>query len=512
MAEEAFFKSLRGKPLNGLEDKLRSLLREAAEVAVQLLPDGVPLQRWIERRMPGQLKLADGAGRFTLVLMDGKKVVESARLPKPAPSEDGPPEPLTAEETKLRDVLVDVLRSEKGRMPLANVESRREVQMALSRLPPDVSLEDWIKKRVSEEVKHHVDEGSTILTLKQMAKSISVDRWFETLSPDALSDEEVELRAAIYDFLSSWSNPEKMAHVGDLGSNAAIQAAKTACMPKKIPFRDWIERRIGGEIELMHDNGNHQLYVQLTDEGRRVLSDHLREARRREPPPPPPQFGGNGAQRPLPQFAKGPGKGAQAPLFALPAGKQGKGAQAPPLGLPAGRQGKGAQAPLDAPAAAQDVAKVHRRRDNFFASLPADSLTEVELDLRQALLDFLAAWTEDTPPVLGQAGQDPVIKECRDKLPKHVSLASWIFARIGGEIETIEAGNEIFIGLTGSISDEMLDIALARMKDKTQKRGPEPPNEDDPDGPPTKKRRGSRGGKRKGGVDLEEHGSSLNLL
>merc|ERR1712070_249978 len=82
------------------------------------------------------------------------------------------------------------------------------------------------------------------------------------------------------------------------------------------------------------------------------------------------------------------------------------------------------------------------RVEEFMSTLLPGSLTECELDLRDALFDFLDMYEEQNPgidPTVSQAGSkagDPrVHRLCRQLLPKQVGLRHWINHRIGGEVQ-----------------------------------------------------------------------------
>jgi len=75
---------------------------------------------------------------------------------------------------------------------------------------------------------------------------------------------------------------------------------------------------------------------------------------------------------------------------------------------------------------------------DFLKSLPGDELTEKELRLRQALLDFISRMIKTsgrTPTLRDAAGSPSVKRPMTELLPKDVELRSWIEERIGEEIE-----------------------------------------------------------------------------
>eukprot|EP00913_Durusdinium_trenchii_P030056 g28165.t1 len=83
-------------------------------------------------------------------------------------------------------------------------------------------------------------------------------------------------------------------------------------------------------------------------------------------------------------------------------------------------------------------------KESWLDSLPQNELTGEEVDLRQALLDWLKQSSQRrsagkgkwAAPLMGEVMNDPRIAQCRAALlPPNVSLKDWIEARVGGEIE-----------------------------------------------------------------------------
>lgn len=112
--------------------------------------------------------------------------------------------------------------------------------------------------------------------------------------------------------------------------------------------------------------------------------------------------------------------------------------------------------PAAEPAPQRSTGPANEKKEKFFASLPDDSFTPEEEELRDTLLAFLGMWSGDGSPTLSAAGREPDIADAQKKLlPKGamVSLRDWIERRIGGEIETLmEKGSGLwYFGLRGSV-------------------------------------------------------------
>merc|ERR1712183_563043 len=76
------------------------------------------------------------------------------------------------------------------------------------------------------------------------------DAFFASLPADEFSNEEEDLRCALLDFLDNWKedHPPK---VTDAATTPEIAQARRAVLPRGCPvsLKEWIDRRIGGEIE-----------------------------------------------------------------------------------------------------------------------------------------------------------------------------------------------------------------------------------------------------------------------
>ena len=75
------------------------------------------------------------------------------------------------------------------------------------------------------------------------------------------------MREAIFDFLAAWTSQE-LATLSDLCSDANVGARRKAFLPVGVTLSDWIERRIGGEIEL-----EKEVVKVVSDEARQVVQE-----------------------------------------------------------------------------------------------------------------------------------------------------------------------------------------------------------------------------------------------
>merc|ERR1719221_663024 len=178
-------------------------------------------------------------------------------------------------------------------------------------------------------------------------------------------------------FLDDWSarKPNGPAPIlSDALIEKAVQNAKNDLLPKGASLKDWIDRRIGGEIDTRQNKSGHIEFL-------------FRNSK---------SAGARRAEADAGDYQKESG------------GKDG----------PAGK---------DSPA---------QKREAFFAGLPADGFTPEEENLREAILEFISNWKGEDSPTFSYAGGDPRVKEARMALlPKGcgVTLGDWIDQRIGGE-------------------------------------------------------------------------------
>jgi len=89
------------------------------------------------------------------------------------------------------------------------------------------------------------------------------EQFFSSLPMDGFTPDEEQLRGALLDVLNTWTaeEPPTLAHAG---LAAGVRKFRVKVLPKGSPvtLRDWIDRRIGGEIEVF-DGPSGQLHVGL---------------------------------------------------------------------------------------------------------------------------------------------------------------------------------------------------------------------------------------------------------
>lgn len=314
--------------------------------------------------------------------------------------------------------------------------------------PFSFPLTDWIDRRLGGEVATSRDENGHIEISLQ--SSTDPEAFWAALPEDSFSEDELAVRDAIFDFLATWKSKE-LANMVHLNADPNVTRKVQALLPQELKLEDWLERRIGGEIEIRKDANTGQQIIHLTDVARPIVSKKYQEFQAKEKRAAA-AAGGKGAgatkgtvKGPTKGIAKGATKGDMvSPLASVgtvpegPAGKGVPGTMAPAKGC--GKAGK----------------KPPVNKEEWFNALPDDQLTVEEANLRQALIDWLRDWPHrrpgnkplHAPMYFSELGQDAEIQRLRQVLlPSGVTMRDWIERRVGGEIDLQKdaAGNtEIF--------------------------------------------------------------------
>lgn len=343
-----------------------------------------------------------------------REAVDKVGLARMSPSEprEARPDPRTAEaffrslpsnellpgEVALRQAVLDWVNNYRGRglgPTMSDAGQSRELQQARnSFLPREVTLREWVDKRIGGEIETKREDGGQIVfcirgsTAKRSERPerqepVNIEKaedFLASLPADELTPEESDLRGAILDWVHG-GRPDVPLLLGDAAKDRRITTTKTAALPQEVPIRMWIDHRIGGEIETSKD-----------EKGRTIIQ--LR-----------------------------------------------------------GRSMVGA-------------GELRDQKEAFFESLPQDGFTAEEEDLRAALLEFLANWRGEESPTLSHAGGDDAVRRGRAAVLKRgtpVSLKEWVDRRIGGEVETVLDGTgQWAIGLRGTVDHE----AVARKRSR----------------------------------------------
>jgi len=333
-----------------------------------------------------------------------------------------PADELTPVEHSLRKALLKALGSNSGKFPLI----------------------EWIDRRIGGEIETRRDENGFYEILQRGSAppdsnnnhrgggEISKDAFFSSLAPDAFAPPEEALREAVFEFLASWRSPE-LATLQQLSAYPAVQKRRGEFLPRSVSLREWIEHRIGGEIEFRRGARPGEEAIHLTESARSTVVAKFQQMSMGPCPGPPPMGPCPGP----PLMGPCPGPPPMGPFMG------------PPPMMPQG--GMGMPPPMDMGAGQGND------KEAWFANLPTDELLPAELALREAVISWIRRWPECRPshrsagssPQLSDTGQDNEIRRCRaELLPSKIRLAEWIERRIGGEVELKSIGNgqhEVFL-------------------------------------------------------------------
>jgi hypothetical protein len=212
------------------------------------------------------------------------------------------------------------------------------------------------------------------------------------------------MREALLNFLERWSRDET-ASIPDALADSEVRRCRNALLPKGTPVEDWIDRRIGGEVETRVVDGQTlvALYGQIEATSKPVTAG---------------SFESNKRSGLCHQFVT-TGK--------CPYGKNCKFSHDTDEREPATR-------------GSQSVTE-------FFDKFPADGFLREEEELREILLDFLDAWPREGRPTLTDVSADPEVRRCLPAiLPKGspATFLDWIENRVGAEFEVDSDQHLIF--------------------------------------------------------------------
>lgn len=424
------------------------------------------MQEWVECRMPGEVELGtDDAGLVVL------RPARNAREKEPDPALQSflsrlPADQFLQEEEDLREAIVSAC--EKAPETLAQVKRLPSVLKCTKvLLPAAIKLEDWIERRIGAEVAVETDAaGQRVCRLmgseplpRQESRNREKDRseeFFRMLPKASFLPEEEKLRMAIFDFLAGWSAQE-LATLQHCAQNPAVAEAKRGMFASHaVNFKDWIERRIGGELILRPDPaGRGELEIHLTPAARPVVAERVALLQARKPPgiwPAP-------ARPPPHSLHSAPPIPAPMPHMVASGGSE--------RNERSNRQERRRDKERKEPQHRDEASK-----QSFFDKLPAEELLEKELELRQILLDSLDIYFQKHPagegPALSMiAGQTKAYQEIKSSFLKGVSLREWVDRRIGGEVATKMGSNgQVIIfprdregQVNADVADEVMEAA-----------------------------------------------------
>lgn len=213
-------------------------------------------------------------GRATAAFPPGPDAAGGA-TPADAFFERLPMDELSSDELELRQALLGRLEREPESTLLADISKDPGVSTARATLlPAEVPLRIWIDRRVGGEIEVNRDDKSRFV-LKLRGKPSPEDdqggeaerepaedglglveqkeAWFDSLPPDGFTPGEEQLREAVISFLGKWRDRDPPS-LSDLGGSEGVKRARAAAFKNvNVKIKEWIERRIAGEVEIIKD-------------------------------------------------------------------------------------------------------------------------------------------------------------------------------------------------------------------------------------------------------------------
>jgi hypothetical protein len=179
-----------------------------------------------------------------------------------------PDDELSTQELALRQAILDYLEAHASdpSPPLLSdaCKDRQVTKERAALLPPEVPLRLWLDRRVGGEVEVVRNEKTQLFVVQlrgsappkdNQSKEDSKDKFFESLPDDSFTRDEERLREAILGFLDNWKD-NKPPTLSNAGSDPEIAKSRKLVLPAGTPvsLKEWIDRRMGGEIEMMPDS------------------------------------------------------------------------------------------------------------------------------------------------------------------------------------------------------------------------------------------------------------------
>lgn len=445
-----------------------------------------------------------------------------------------PRDSFTTEEEELREVLMTALES--GPLPLDQVMDDLGFSIQAVLGPSSVPLIEWIQHRIGDEVLVETGEGGVkMCTLVPQVDAPEADaageeataapaeaaettgdapppeeasdplvdkaaEFWDGLPADSFTEDESNLRRGILSFLARWTSSE-LTNLSHIGTDKVVHEVRKKFLPKEVSLREWIERRIGGEIELVKNERNQQFEVMLTELGRSAVKERgeelglIRSAGSDQGPAPPVEplngrtcgksevRGGRPSNVEALPAEMGPEElelrkaildfrtdrmgskpGGRVSLASCGGWKPVKAAKdslekvSGSINLAAWiKHRMSSEVRLQAVDNGQYMMEFQRatdRRDGreaFFGTLPQDEFLPEESELREAVLDYIQNWSGPGPATMSKLGSVPRVRQLRNSLMKGGgSLKEWIERRIGEEVDTWPLGkSETAIGFPG---------------------------------------------------------------
>lgn len=234
------------------------------------------MRDWIDHRIGGEVEVRkDGRGQLEVCLRNSDGVDKAAVSPDDFFA-GLPDDSLTDAESELRLLLLDFVEAKAGSTALISdaLKDAAILKAQVHLLPRGVTLDQWVNHRIGGEIKIDKDSRGKLVMLNPAAEpapkisqgstSDKKEQFFASLPDDSFTPEEEELRDTLLAFVGMWTG-EGSPTLSAAGREPEIAAAQKQLLPKgaMVSLRDWIERRIGGELETVMEPGSGLWYFGL---------------------------------------------------------------------------------------------------------------------------------------------------------------------------------------------------------------------------------------------------------
>lgn len=473
-AAGAFFAQLPHDVLDRREVLLVNLLKGVANAMQDLLPRGVSLQEWAQERIPNESAAA----------INGSGLVYVAPHRPRAPRFPGGPavnQPLVAQKGSSM--------AGKGQLG-GNVGKGQSLHVpGVPQAPGSGPVDAQKGQGKGQPVENGAPSEATVAFLS-------------SLPQDGFTPDEEVLRTAILDFLSDEKRCIKQTVLDSIRSQQHINELVKRCLPKKVKLKDWIEHRIGGEVDIEDESATGKVFIQIK------MNPHERKQAWFRSLPEGPGALSHDEQKIKnvmvklisnwsPFDAKGKERSPDPPLNIIT-----QDAEIRELATKIlkkfpfrewiekrmshvfeldGPQNSGQYLVRLVPGALdkKDDSSGTReeRREAFLDGLPDDGFTEQEDSLRNAVLDFLTSWTEPYPPTFQTLGSNQEIHQAKKEFlfvpgrkKPECTIQEWIERRIGGEVDILpDASGKMRLGLAGQL--DVSNIPESELQDQNRKKG-----------------------------------------
>lgn len=130
----------------------------------------------------------------------------------------------------------------------------------LGLLPAQVSLQQWINRRIGGEIEIFKDDvGRQCMRVRDLEGEVAADdlstaeEFFETLPGDEFLPAEESLREALLAFLGGWRIPRAAKILEATADQAVKKHFDVLFAGTSATLGQWIQKRIGGEIDVQGD-------------------------------------------------------------------------------------------------------------------------------------------------------------------------------------------------------------------------------------------------------------------